>query len=408
MKILAISDAGCTTGFGLVGDALYRRWAAAGHTVDVLAINYRGDPWQADYRLWPANKYHPQDVYGMMRVTELLDRVKPDVVFILNDLPVINQYLLGNQHDPTGRLRQQPLLIYAPIDCCHLPPTWVQGLSYAQRVILQSQWGADILADEFGITTAVLPHGIDTELFAPVSDRYPLRLAAIEDGTERVILATNKTAVKSAFHFDDRFVVLAVNRNSVRKNYGDTFRVFAEFAKDKPDALLYIHAAAIDEGGNLGDLVLRYHLEQQVRISPNVDTFEGFPVTSLVAFYNMADVFLSTSLGEGFGLTAAEALACGTPVVAQDFSAFREVVGRGGILVPSERLFTSGRGVDLSYPDWRAMVDALNTLYEDDKLREQLGRRGRQHITSPTFQWDRIAQAFIEHLRAVAEAGPVR
>src|SRR5206468_3134089 len=58
------------------------------------------------------------------------------------------------------------------------------------------------------------------------------------------------------------------------------------------------------------------------------------PDEQLPAYYSLADVYVSPSLMEGFGLTLAEALACETPVVAADAGSVAEVVGPGGILVP--------------------------------------------------------------------------
>lgn len=407
MKILAISDAGCTTGFGTVGHELYSRWVAAGHSVHVLAINYRGDPWDdGGYKLYPAAKYNPADVYGLMRVPELLKRVQPDVVFMLNDLPVLHQYLFANTHDGDHSLLNQPLVIYAPIDCVGLPSGWVRPLLAASVPVVQSAFGQRVLREEHGVDVAWLPHGINRYAFFPVSAKRPLSVVAHEGGQSVEVTVTSKAAAKAMFHYEGRFIVLAINRNSIRKNFGDTFRVFAEFAKDKPEALLYVHAALVDEGGNLWDLVDRYGLKDQVQFSAGLDTFEGYSTLALNAFYNMADVFLTTSLGEGHGLTAHEALACGLPVVAQEFSALKDVVGPGGIVVPSERLFTSARGVDLSYPDWRAMVAALNELYDKPYLRETLGRRGRDHAMLPLYDWDNIASAFIEHLETAVMMGP--
>jgi len=62
-----------------------------------------------------------------------------------------------------------------------------------------------------------------------------------------------------------------------------------------------------------------------------------FPSPSLLAdLYNVADVFVTaaTSLFETFGRALAEALACGTPVVAPRYDGFAEILSQpGGVLV---------------------------------------------------------------------------
>jgi len=54
----------------------------------------------------------------------------------------------------------------------------------------------------------------------------------------------------------------------------------------------------------------------------------------LVQMYNQADVFVYTSLFEGFGLPPLEAMSCGLPVICTDSSSLTEVVDDAGILVP--------------------------------------------------------------------------
>jgi alpha-1,3-rhamnosyl/mannosyltransferase len=112
----------------------------------------------------------------------------------------------------------------------------------------------------------------------------------------------------------------------------------------------------------------------------------------LTALYNAADVYLSTS-AEGFGLTVAEAIACGTPAVGLDYSAVPEVIGPAGLLAPVAYL------VDNEYDHaWAAVHEpkfgeAVATLLDDEPLRKRLGRAGPDHVRA-MFDWDRAALAF--------------
>jgi len=56
-------------------------------------------------------------------------------------------------------------------------------------------------------------------------------------------------------------------------------------------------------------------------------------VHQLAAYYSMADVFLNPSIQETFGKVSAEALACGTPVIASNATANPEIVGDCGFVV---------------------------------------------------------------------------
>jgi glycosyltransferase involved in cell wall biosynthesis len=102
--------------------------------------------------------------------------------------------------------------------------------------------------------------------------------------------------------------------------------------KDYPDAKLTI----------IGDGEERKKLEAEIRLL-ELDEFVFLPgfVDNPYDYYAQADVFVQTSLWEGFGYVLAEAMACGTPVVAYDaHGAMREILDGGeyGILVPPGNL----------------------------------------------------------------------
>jgi glycosyltransferase involved in cell wall biosynthesis len=100
----------------------------------------------------------------------------------------------------------------------------------------------------------------------------------------------------------------------------------------------------------------------------------------LVALYNRAALVVVPSRFEGFGLPAAEAMACGTPVVATRAGALSEVVplGGGGVLVPLD--------------DPAALAKAIEDLLAQPERRRELGSRGRAGVVE-RFSWPRIARA---------------
>jgi glycosyltransferase involved in cell wall biosynthesis len=93
----------------------------------------------------------------------------------------------------------------------------------------------------------------------------------------------------------------------------------------------------------------------------------GFvPDEQMPVYLSLADVYVSSSLLEGFGLPIAEALACETPVVAGRGGAIAEVMGPGGILIPPQ--------------DPQALSEAISNLLQDPLLRKDLAQRGRKHV----------------------------
>ena len=94
----------------------------------------------------------------------------------------------------------------------------------------------------------------------------------------------------------------------------------------------------------------------------------------LARVYNEAQVLVSPSLYEGFGLPAAEAMACGTPVVATTAGAFPEVIAAGetGVLVPPG--------------DAIALADAIGGMLADPDRRITMGAAGVERINAH-FSW---------------------
>jgi len=106
------------------------------------------------------------------------------------------------------------------------------------------------------------------------------------------------------------------------------------------------------------------------------------------AAYVDADVVAYPSTDEIFGLVAAEALMCGTPVVVCDDSGCGEVVraAAGGRLVP--------------YGDPFALAGALKALLDDRAERERCAVNGRRYVEQ-NLGWDRLAEQTRELYREV-------
>jgi glycosyltransferase involved in cell wall biosynthesis len=92
-----------------------------------------------------------------------------------------------------------------------------------------------------------------------------------------------------------------------------------------------------------GDEVARR--AKELGVEDHVRFLGRVPRQLLPALYNGAIAVAYPSLYEGFGLPPLEAMACGTPVVASDTPAVREVVGEAGVLVDPSDVGGLARGV---------------------------------------------------------------
>lgn len=110
------------------------------------------------------------------------------------------------------------------------------------------------------------------------------------------------------------------------------------------------------------------------------------PDEDLSALYSHAACFVYPSLGEGFGLPALEAMACGAPVVTSNLTSLPEVVGDAGVLVDPR--------------DEEELGEAIRKVLSDRAFAADLSRRGRERAT--LFTWERCAATTARVYREVA------
>ena len=124
--------------------------------------------------------------------------------------------------------------------------------------------------------------------------------------------------------------------------------------------------------------------------NPTYVQFLGYvPDSDLPALYSGASAVLTTSLYEGSGLTALEAMACGAPVIASNTTSFPEVTGNAALLVNPRNS--------------NELTDAMKNMLENKTLATTLRERGLQRAAQ--FTWEESArktQAIIEHCVAPA------
>ncbi len=99
--------------------------------------------------------------------------------------------------------------------------------------------------------------------------------------------------------------------------------------------------------------------------------------------YNACDMFLHTSLYEGFGLPVLEAMACGCPVISSNSASLPEIVKGAGILLDADNVDSQDR-----------FIDNIYEVLEQNELRIRMIENGL--IRSKEFSWNRNAKETIE------------
>ena len=221
------------------------------------------------------------------------------------------------------------------------------------KPIAMSKFGGQML-DQAGIEHFYAPHGIE-----PVFKPSKTYFSSSGSATGRELMGLP----------DDKFVVMmnAANKgaNPSRKSFAENLLAFAIFAKTHPDAVIYLHVERDGSSGgiNILDLLKATGLEEhQYKIVDQYAYRIGFPQEALAAMYSAADVLLSCSMGEGFGLAVIEAQACGTPVIVSDFTAQPELVGSGW-KVDVQPFWDAHQKAWFCTPQIPSIVDALRQAY---------------------------------------------
>jgi glycosyltransferase involved in cell wall biosynthesis len=255
----------------------------------------------ADVKIIPYNGYGDINI-----IRKLIKEEKIDAILHFTD-PHYWQWLYDNEHE----IRQMVPILYYHI--------WdnVPDPQYNRDFYESCDWLGCISKLTYGIVNRVgkrsdkvtfkpledhqisyVPHGINSDVFKPlekVNDEY---LKYINGNKE----------------YD--FILFYNNRNIRRKQTSDviySYRLFCDtLPKEQSDkCLLLMHTNPIDENGT--DL---YAVVEEV--CPNYDvkfTNNKFEQTVLNEFYNIVDCTINIASNEGFGLTTAESLMAGTPII---------------------------------------------------------------------------------------------
>ena len=391
------------TGFARVIKGIFKPLARA-YEIHQLGTNYRGDPHAYDWKVYPAEI--GGDLWGANRIVPLVERLKPALVFAVNDIWILHAYLreLRKMKDPP------PVVLSCPVGAGPVGTENVEPLAGVARCVAYTEFGRAQLEAAASAQRAkdpsfnfprveVIPHGVDTSIFRPLETTGGVTPRA----HARRLLFPNARDVES------RFIVLNANRNQPRKRIDTTVRAFALFARDKPaNVNLFLHMGVEDIGWNLVTLTRRYGIEERVLMSSLSQTMQCLSTERLNLVYNACDVGLNTSSAEGWGLPSFEHAATRAAQVVPRHSACAELWEGSGLLVEpalkiiNEKILTEGW---LVTPE--AVAEALERLYEDRELLEEMSERAYRNATRAEYRWENISARWDALFREVL-GGDVR
>jgi glycosyltransferase involved in cell wall biosynthesis len=182
-------------------------------------------------------------------------------------------------------------------------------------------------------------------------------------------------------------ILFETSRMDTSKRKDVLLRAFAKVVEGVEDAYLFI-------GGGPENEVF-HDLEAILRDEPALSGrafLTGFiPDDVLNPIFSLADLFVTASEMEGFGMSASQAAAAGTAIISSD-------------LIPFATQFASDEAVIVPAGDVAAFAEAMTALLRDGERRE--ANATRLFEKTKDLSWPAMSRAFIDYLR---ETGiPVR
>jgi mannosylfructose-phosphate synthase len=215
----------------------------------------------------------------------------------------------------------------------------------------------------------VIPPGYDDTRYFPVS-------------------VATRQALKQELGIDGR-VVLAVGRIAKNKGYDLLLRAMPPvFERTKDIRLLLAIGSTEPTADEVDQIDYLKRLAEELGVRDRVD-FRGYIPDELLAdYYRSADLFALSSRYEPFGMTAVEAMACGTPAV---------VTTKGGLW---EHVVWGMEALYANPFDHEAFGHALAAVLTYPHVRDQLAKYGSQKARA-RFTWTGVAHQLLRVLEEV-------
>lgn len=232
----------------------------------------------------------------------------------------------------------------------------------------------DMIKEDYGIDpdrVFMIPPGYDDNRFFPVSE-------------------ASRQLIRRRLGFT-KPTVLALGRLATNKGYDLLIKAFAVLAKRQPDVVLHlaVGGAKIDKNekrilAELKALVTKLGLEKRVKFASFISDED------LADYYRAADQFVLSSRYEPFGMTAIEAMACGTPTVVTIHGGLYRAVSFGRHALFADTFDKEDLGI------------TMLKSFKHPRIAARLSRMGA-HKARSLFTWTGIAQQLI----SLVEGRPV-
>jgi len=220
-----------------------------------------------------------------------------------------------------------------------------------------SNFNANQIEKYCGIRPKVLYNGINTDLFKPLqTDILLKRDLSIREDEKIVITVSRLIGLKGI-----QYAIQAVDK-IVKSGYKIKYLIIGEG----------------EYGTKLKKIVKELKADSYIKFLGQKHNYE------LPKYYSISDIAIFPTIAdEAFGISIAEAMACGVPVISTDVGGIPEVTNNYGILVQPKSV--------------NALVKAMEMLLKDSNKRKYISMQARDWIEKQ-FSWDKIAEKLEKYI----------
>jgi len=332
--------------------------------------------------------------FGYSLVAEVVQKERPDVVLLYNDIGVVNNYLdkIAPLRYGTGSLSFKIWTYLDQVYECQ----FVHNLEIAQKetdrfFTFTKEWRDVLKRQNVSRPIDVLLHGYDPTIFPSITKAEARAELSIPN---------------------DAFLFISLNRNQPRKRLDLLIMAFVELITKHPAKPLFLMCVC-DKGEKGGGFPLFEIFAREIKI-------RGLPVEQFAnrllvtpkemsysdedigKFYKIADVGVSTADGEGFGLCAFEQMGQGIPQVLTNVVGHREYCKPDNSILVNATfrgylpLCMSNLGGETSSVDYREFAKALETYVFNDEIRLIHGFNAKKTVEQ--YSWPNVMTGFIKRL----------
>lgn len=253
---------------------------------------------------------HMEQRFGYYDLEKVLVGLRPEIVISINDNGALERHCKIVDYVNKKYSLKIKKICYLPIDCYNLPESFFDRIKCDEMWAL-TKFGRDVMLNaNFKGSIKIVPHGMDTQSFYKLGDtKDVLRIKWLPE------------------RLRNRFIILNTNKNQIRKRLDITLAAFRELHRKFPGKIAMILKTGLTPSINDGGLEL---IPEIKKLGEDVERDivvidKSLSIVELNEIYNLVDVNINSSIGEGWGIIPCEVALCGIPQLVPDNTSYPEI-----------------------------------------------------------------------------------